>query len=461
MSALHLARSRACALLSCRLPVVLAGMGGVSRSELVAAVSSAGGFGFLGMVREPAALIEREVAAVRARGHDAFGVNIIPAATDSVLLEKQLGTIIELGVPAVCLFWDIDARVIARLRDAGITVVYQVGSVAEAAAAERAGADLIIAQGVEAGGHVRGTRPLRALLPDVLDAVQVPVLAAGGLATGSDLVAAMALGADGIVLGTALMATDESVAHSFHKQRLIEAGGADTVLTETFHINWPPGAPVRVLKSAVTERQAPAGGTPSARTVIGDEDGRPIYLFSTDSPLRSMTGDFAAMALYAGTGVGNLGRIEPAKTRIERIVADANAILAAAAPDPIAESSSAVCYLGEFSGAYMGTLDIAEINGELKLLGSQVQALLAAQTPTDRWDVLPDAAYAPWVPTLRQQLGEWLPTARGAASAATILDELTRLLPKMPEGATRQSLLKLRSVLEQNLASARPAALSV
>jgi len=323
----HRPNNRACELLECRVPIVLAGMGGVSRSELVAAVSGTGGFGFLGMVREPETLIWREVEAVRDLGYRHFGVNIIPAATERRLLDRQVGTIIELGVPVVALFWDIDAAIVARFRDAGTLVVYQVGSVDEAIAAERAGAEIIVAQGVEAGGHVRGTRRLAELLPAVVAAVRTPVLAAGGLASGGDFVTAQALGADGIVLGTALLATKESFAHRYHKDRLLAASGAETVLTDVFHINWPPGAPVRVLKSNVTQRR-PADAEAAERRVIGDEDGRPIYLFSTDSPLRSMTGDFASMALYAGTGVGNISKITGAGDRIRAILAEAASLAA-------------------------------------------------------------------------------------------------------------------------------------
>ena len=121
-----------CRLLGCRLPLLLAGMGGVARSELVAAVTGAGAFGFLGMVREPLALIEREVAQVRARTDLPFGVNLIPAATPAPLLREQVGLCITLRVPVVCLFWDVDRAVAERLRGAGITVVHQVGSVQDA-----------------------------------------------------------------------------------------------------------------------------------------------------------------------------------------------------------------------------------------------------------------------------------------------------------------------------------------
>src|SRR3546814_635138 len=118
-------------LLGSKLPLVLAGMGGVARAELVAAVTAAGGFGFLGMVREPPELIEREVTRLRALGHSRFGVNIIPASTDPALLERQVSTLIDLAVPVVCTFWTLDQQVTRRLRDAGIMVVHQVGSVDE------------------------------------------------------------------------------------------------------------------------------------------------------------------------------------------------------------------------------------------------------------------------------------------------------------------------------------------
>ncbi|HEY0920842.1 NAD(P)H-dependent flavin oxidoreductase, partial [Devosia sp.] len=321
----------ACDLLGCRAPLVLAGMGGVARSELVAAVAAAGGFGFLGMVREPVRLIEAEVGRVREAGHERFGVNLIPAATDATLLAAQIDCCIALAVPVVCLFWDLDPAVVRRLRDAGITVVYQVGSGAEAAAAQQAGAQMLIAQGVEAGGHVRATRPLAETLPEVLAATTLPVLAAGGIADGRDVATVLALGAEGAVLGTALIATVEAFAHDYHKQRLLAATAEDTVLTEAFHVNWPPGAPVRVLRSAVTEG---GRGDPfvAAPAVIGEEEGRPIRLFSTDSPLRSMHGEFEAMALYAGTGVGRVHEVVPAGARLAAIAGAAEAALAAIGP---------------------------------------------------------------------------------------------------------------------------------
>ncbi|WP_406624211.1 nitronate monooxygenase [Acidovorax sp. SDU_ACID1] len=334
-----------CRLLGCRHPLLLAGMGGVSRSELVAAVGEAGGFGFLGMVREPLALIEREVAQVRARTDAPFGVNLIPAATPAPLLQGQIDLCIALHVPVVGLFWDVDADVIARLRAAGITVVHQVGTVQDALQAQEAGAQALIAQGVEAGGHVRGRLPLAELLAQVLAVASVPVAAAGGLADGRGVARVLAQGAQAAVLGTALIATHESFAHDFHKQRLVAAQAGDTVLTEDFHINWPPHAAARVLASSVTRRER---GDPftGARTVVGDEEGRPIYLFSTDSPLRSMTGDFEAMALYAGQGVGQVQAVEPAAGTVRRILAEAAAHARLLDDAPVAVASP-VCYAAD------------------------------------------------------------------------------------------------------------------
>lgn len=324
MSLLH---TPVCELLGCDEPVVLSGLGGVARAELVAAVSEAGGFGFLGMVREPPALIEAEIARVRAATGRPFGVNLIPAATAPALLEAELATVLAAEIAAVMLFWDLRADVLRRLRDARLIVVCQVGSALEARQAVDAGAQVVVAQGVEAGGHVRGRTPLLELLPAVLEAVTVPVLAAGGIVDGAQLAQLMTMGAQGAVLGTAFMATRESYAHDYHKARLLAARAGDTVHTEAFHINWPRGAPVRVLANSVTrgERGDPFNSAP---TVIGDEDGRPIHLFSTDSPLRNMRGDFEAMALYAGQGVGALVDLPPAAERLQRVVDTARDILA-------------------------------------------------------------------------------------------------------------------------------------
>lgn len=323
--------TRACDLLGCRYPILQAGMGGVARSELVAAVTVAGGYGFLGMVRESPELIAREIDAVCARSDGPFGVNLIPSATDPTLLQAELAVCFEKRVHSMCFFWSVDAAVVAQAKAAGCRVVYQVGSVETAIAAEAAGADLIIAQGVEAGGHVHGRVSSLVLLPQMVHAVRIPVIASGGFASGESLVAALALGAEGIHCGTAFLATVESFAHDYHKQRVIAARSEDAVYTDAFSINWPPHTTVRVIANSLIE---PLGGQllghdPSKlpREIVADEGGRPIYRFSTDSPLRITTGDLEKLALFAGQVAGSIDNLPTAAERIAGIVQSAQATL--------------------------------------------------------------------------------------------------------------------------------------
>lgn len=320
-----------CDLLGCEVPVLLAGMGGVARWELAAAVANAGGYAMLGMVREDPALIGREVTALRAATDRPFAVNIIPSATEAGLLDRQIGLCLDLGVRAFTFFWDVVPAAVARVKAAGALVLHQVGTADAARQAEAAGADVVIAQGIEAGGHVHGRTGTLALADEVLRAVAVPVVASGGIASGAGLAAALALGAQGVQCGTAFLATTESFAHDYHKRRVAEAKAEDTVLTDVYVLNWPAHAAVRVIANSVTETLGfrLLGHDPDAlpREVIAHEDGRPLWRFSTDSPSRLTTGDLEAMALYAGQGVDAIRDVVPAAERLRRIVAEAEACL--------------------------------------------------------------------------------------------------------------------------------------
>ncbi len=324
-------RTRLTDLLGCDYPIVQAGMGGPARSELCAAVSSAGAYGCLGMVKETPEVIRGEIAAVRERTDRPFGVNLIPFATDPALLDEELSACFEASVHAIVFFWDVRPELIERAHAAGLRVLYQVGSIAEAIAAERAGADVIICQGFEAGGHVRGTATSLVLLPQVTAAVSVPVLGSGGFGSGRSLVAALALGAEGVHCGTAFLVTDESFAHAYHKQRLVEAASEDTVYSDVFAIGWPPLSPVRTIRNSLTDLYAGDlmghGPDDFPREVIAREGDSPVFRFSTNSPLRNTTGDMEALALYAGQVTGSIDRIRPAAEVVEAMVEEASQVL--------------------------------------------------------------------------------------------------------------------------------------
>ena len=336
-------RTPICDLLGCDVPILLAGMGGVSRWELAAAVAEAGGYAMLGMVREDPGLIEAEVRALQTATRRRFAVNVIPAATDPALLDRQIGLCLDLGVTDFTFFWDVMPEVVRRVKRHGCLVLHQVGTPDAARLAQDAGADVLIAQGIEAGGHVHGRIGTLALVEEIAARSSLPVVASGGIATGAGLAAALALGAQGVQLGTAFLATTESIAHDYHKQRVVAAAAGDTVLTDVYVLNWPAHAAVRVIANSVTEGLgfATLGHDPEKlpRQVIAHEAARPIYRYSTDSPLRITTGDLEAMALFSGQGVSAITDVVPAGVRLGRIIAEAEACLARLAGTPSASTA--------------------------------------------------------------------------------------------------------------------------
>jgi NAD(P)H-dependent flavin oxidoreductase YrpB (nitropropane dioxygenase family) len=220
-------------------PIVGAGMGGgLSRARLTAAIAEAGGLGQIGILPPP--MLREEIAAHRERSVRPVAVNLLLPFT------RRAHWDIAREADAVVTFWGAPRR----LTD-GVWV-HQCGSVEEAKAAAAAGADAVIAQGVEAGGHVRGTEPALELLERTRAALpKVPVWLAGGVAERADVEAALAAGADAVVVGTRFLLSDESDAHPDYKRRLLDAH--DTVLTELFGAGWA-AAPHRVVRNAATER---------------------------------------------------------------------------------------------------------------------------------------------------------------------------------------------------------------
>ena len=378
--------SRAMDLLGCRYPVVCAGMGGVARSELVAAVTEAGGYGYLGMVGEPGHVIRSEVAKVRERTSREFGVNIVPSAVSRSLLCDQIEMCIDLEVHSVSTFWGVDEHTIAALRANGILVACQVGSFDEASEAVEAGAHLLIVQGFEAGGHVRGTETLFSLLPLIADAFDIPILASGGIVNGKGLVAAGNLGADGVVIGTAFAATQESNAHEYYKERLIEASAGETVHTNVFHHMWPEGAYVRVLPNSVTRGSRGDPWTSKPR-MIGKTNGIPVQEFSVMPPLRDTIGEIEAMPLYAGQGVSSISWIPTAQERLLSLMDEAFAIWIQEGDGKDAdirekvETTSPPCASHAAADRYMGYLDRDEV---LDLLNMLLEAERAGARATVR-----------------------------------------------------------------------------
>ena len=307
-------------------PIIQAGMGGVARAELVAAVSNAGGLGMLGMVRMTPDFIRDQIQKTRALTKHPFGVNLIQPVAPASGFESQLEVCIEEKVPVVSLFWSDPAPFVQRCHAAGIVVMLQAGSAEEASRAAAAGVDMIVAQGVEAGGHVRGQVGLVPLLPTVVEAVTpVPVIAAGGIVDGRGLAAALALGADGVWVGTRFVASVESEAHAEYKSRLVVASQTDAVYTEIFHVGWPPNSPHRVLRNPLTEGGSmPPGPVGSIR--LGDHNVE-VPLFGSAPPTIHTEGRIELMANYAGQGVGLVRNILPAAEIVQQMISEAEVII--------------------------------------------------------------------------------------------------------------------------------------
>ncbi len=319
-------RTRFCELFGIDHPVVQAGMGGVAGPRLAAAVSEAGGLGTLGLYRLRAREVRAAIDEVSACTTRPFGVNFVPEVLLPAELEAGVEAALVEGVRIFSFFSSIPARLIAHIHEGNSRVLMQVGSPDQAESALHSGVDVLIVQGWEAGGHHRGTT---ALLP-LLDAIvrRCPgsmILAAGGIATGSSLVACLAAGADGAWMGTRFVAAAESEAHALYKRRLVESGAADTVVTGRDALGWP-GAVHRVLRTRVTDAPAPL---PARVCGSVDVEGTriPIPLGSVAVPTESTTGAVEDMAQYAGQGCELVDSVQPAAVILETIIAEAEATL--------------------------------------------------------------------------------------------------------------------------------------
>ncbi|MBU4434090.1 MAG: nitronate monooxygenase family protein [Alphaproteobacteria bacterium] len=230
-----------CDLLKIEHPILLAGMGGVSYAPLAAAVSNAGGYGVLGMAGTTPDFIREQMRQVRALTDKPFGVDLLAATPDA--LTDAVEVIIAEGASAFIAGLGVPMPIIARLKAAGLKVMVVCGAVKHAVKAEQAGCDAVICQGGEGGGHTGlvGTLPLVA---QAVDAVKIPVVAAGGLYDGRGLAAALALGAQGVWMGTRFIASTEAHAGDLYRQAIVEAADEDTIRTRCYS-----GKPMRVKKN--------------------------------------------------------------------------------------------------------------------------------------------------------------------------------------------------------------------
>jgi nitronate monooxygenase len=297
--------SRLLELLRCELPIQLAPMGSVSATPaLPLAVAAAGGHGmYPGLTLPPPAL----APVLDALSGRPFGVNFIAPLMDPESLELAVER-----APYVDFFLaEPDPRLVARVHDRGAVCGWQVESGEEARAAEAAGCDVVIAKAWESGGRKRIEGPaLLPLLDAVLDAVSLPVIAAGGIATARGVAAAMAAGAEGVRVGTRFIASAESDAHPEWIEAVLAARADEAVVSTAFNVGMPVPGPHRVLRSSITAAEALGGEEAGVVRLAGAEI--PVPPFAPQPPTRESTGTIAAMPFYAGQSAGAVSEIRPA-----------------------------------------------------------------------------------------------------------------------------------------------------
>ena len=356
-SALH---TRVCDLLGVRYPIIQTGMGWVSGARLTAATSAAGGFGILGAVTMTLPEMETAIASVKSKTDRPFGVNLRPDQAD---LDARIAVLVREKIKLASFAGPPSKDVVARLKAAGILTMPTVGARRHAEKMASIGVDLIIAQGGEGGGHT-GDIPTSLLLPEVCDAVKIPVIGAGGFKDGRGLVAALAYGASGIAMGTRFLLTRESTVPEGVKDIYVKTPVTGTVVTR--HID---GAPQRVIRTAVIDGLEKAGwfrrfwrslanafrfrratgGTRlgllrEARAMQKHQE-LPLaqLLMAANAPMMTrasmIDGRHDVGILPTGQVVGCIDELPTVAELIERIVADAEATLARLAPGAPAVAS--------------------------------------------------------------------------------------------------------------------------
>ncbi|HYL73585.1 MAG TPA: nitronate monooxygenase [Bryobacteraceae bacterium] len=327
-----LLHTRVCDLLGIDVPIFVAPMGpSVTSPELAAAVSNAGGLGIVSFGANPPDLLRELIRRIRSLTTRPFGVNMILHFP----VDDHVKVCIEEKVPVISFFWGDPSPFVEPAHAAGLKVIDQVGSVEAAKRSAKGGVDVVIAQGVEAGGHIAGQVSTMALIPRVVDAIApTPVIAAGGIADARGVVSALALGAQGVAMGTRFLATPEANAHAAYKQRVLESTEEDTVRTTLFGYAWP-NAPHRTLRTKFVDQwlSQEARGSEQRRDepVVGETTlgghRQEVRRFMCFPPGVDTTGDIESMSLLAGQGVGLVNEIKPAGQIVNELVESVSRII--------------------------------------------------------------------------------------------------------------------------------------
>jgi len=301
--------------------IIQAPIGSLASGTLAAAVSNAGGLGSLALTWTDASAARERLRALRAQTSRPIAANFV-LAFEPVALPVAL----EMGVEVVTFSWGLPGRLVETAHSSGARVGVQVGTLEGARRALGQGADFLICQGIEAGGHVQSTVPLRQLLPAVVEvAKSVPVAAAGGLADATDVAEVCSLGASAVMLGTRFVASYESFAHPAYKQALVEARSADTVLTGCFDGGWPY-ALHRVLRNSTLQSWEAAGCPPpghrpgEGEVLATQARGPAVCRFAATAPNAAMQGETLALCLYAGMGVDKINTLESAENIVRGLM---------------------------------------------------------------------------------------------------------------------------------------------
>ncbi len=318
-------------------PFVNAGMAFVATAPLAASVCRAGGLGIIGIAAMPPELLREQIGQIRRATKRSFGVDIIARFSTP----EQIAVLVEERVPVVVFYWDAPPTDwVADLKQAGSQIWIQVGSVVEAQTALAQGVDALIVQGAEAGGHNRSSAGLISLLPAIRDiAGDTLILAAGGIADGRTVAAALALGADGVWVGTRLLASHEADAHREYKQRVLAAAVDGTARHNIFGPEFPD-ATVRGLRNRIVrewqtrDEVAPYKvATPEQMPLIGEADifGQkvPMTRFSGFPPTSGASGDLEEMSLLAGESVGLTTKMMGAEAIVAEMMDEAAAVISA------------------------------------------------------------------------------------------------------------------------------------